>query len=284
MKSSLEKKDKPYKHWEYLDTHTGDRLRIVPERGGLITQWRCNGREVLYFDLERFQLEGKSIRGGIPVLFPICGDLPENLLSLPQGHFPMNQHGFARDLPWQINNLNDENGVSLSFKANQKTKLTFPLLFTLEMQIRIEKNALSIKTFVRNCGEQNMPFSFGLHPYFLISSLDNIDIQGLPETCQNHLDMTMTDTNSQLEKLPQGVDFLTFSQGPVSMTDSHTGARIEMHTQYPMDLAVIWTDPPRKMVCVEPWTSPRRSLITTERRLVLEPGTSELLVCRFVSN
>ena len=284
VKSSLDKKNKPYKHWQYLDSDTGDRLRIVPERGGLITQWRCNGREVLYFDLERFQLEGKSIRGGIPVLFPISGDLPDNLLTLPQGNFPMNQHGFARDLPWQINTLDDQNGVSLKLKANKQTKLSFPFLFMLEMQVRVEKNALSIKTFVQNVGEEKMPFSFGLHPYFLVSHLDNIAIRGLPVTCQNHLDMKITSTDSQLQKLSKGIDFLAASQGPVSMTDSHTGARIEMHNQYPMDLAVVWTDPPRKMVCVEPWTSPRRSLITTERRLILAPGTSQSLVCRFVSN
>ena len=74
MSIFLAQKSHPYKHWEYLDSLTGDRLRLVPERGGLITEWRCNGKEMLYFDLDRFLSTNKSVRGGIPVLFPICGD------------------------------------------------------------------------------------------------------------------------------------------------------------------------------------------------------------------
>ena len=57
-----------------------------------------------------------------------------------------------------------------------------------------------------------------------------------------------------------------------------------MVSEYPMDLAVIWTDPPRKMVCMEPWTGPRGPVITGERRLVLSPGASQKFHSRFVSN
>ena len=87
------KKTDPYTHWEYLNKENNDRLRVVPERGGLITEWRCNGHEVLYFDQDRFHDKTRSIRGGIPILFPICGDLPSQLLRLPQGEFSLQQHG-----------------------------------------------------------------------------------------------------------------------------------------------------------------------------------------------
>ena len=51
---SLTQQSAPYEHWEYLHPASGDRLRIVPERGGLVTEWRCGDREVLYFDQERY--------------------------------------------------------------------------------------------------------------------------------------------------------------------------------------------------------------------------------------
>ena len=79
---SLLEKNSPYKHWEYLNLDTGDFLRIVPERGGLITSWVCNNQEILYFDQLRFGDLSKSVRGGMPILFPICGDLPENKLII----------------------------------------------------------------------------------------------------------------------------------------------------------------------------------------------------------
>ena len=64
-------RDAPYPHWEFQDSDSGDRLRLVPERGGLIAGWRCQGRELLYLDEARFTDPTLSVRGGMPVLFPI---------------------------------------------------------------------------------------------------------------------------------------------------------------------------------------------------------------------
>ena len=96
--------------------------------------------------------------------------------------------------------------------------------------------------------------------------------------------MSEASTEKQLEMLSKGVDFLAEVQGPISLVDCIEGTRIELHHESPMDLAVIWTDPPRQMVCLEPWTSPRQSLITGNRMLLLEPDSSQELVCRFLSN
>ena len=98
----------------------GDQLQVVPERGGLLTSWVCNGQERLYFDSERFADPSKSVRGGIPVLFPICGNLPGNRLDLPQGSYTLAQHGFARDLPWQLQPLSDGLGIRLVLESNAK--------------------------------------------------------------------------------------------------------------------------------------------------------------------
>jgi galactose mutarotase-like enzyme len=43
----------PYPCWLFTAT-SGDQLRVVPERGGLITGWQCNGEDRLYFDADRF--------------------------------------------------------------------------------------------------------------------------------------------------------------------------------------------------------------------------------------
>ena len=110
----LIQREAPYLHWEFSDPSSGDLLRVVPERGGLISGWRCGDREVVYLDLERFLDPAQSVRGGFPVLFPITGGLPNNQLPLPQGTFTIGQHGFARSLPWQMEPLADERGVSIN--------------------------------------------------------------------------------------------------------------------------------------------------------------------------
>ena len=71
---TLTQQSAPYAHWDFVHPSSGDRLRIIPERGGLVSGWCCGGREILYFDQDRYADPSRSIRGGIPVLFPICGN------------------------------------------------------------------------------------------------------------------------------------------------------------------------------------------------------------------
>ena len=52
-------------------------IDFCPDRGGLITNWTSSGKKILYFDERRFLDKKLSIRGGIPVLFPICGNIDQ---------------------------------------------------------------------------------------------------------------------------------------------------------------------------------------------------------------
>ncbi|WP_170953647.1 galactose mutarotase [Synechococcus sp. UW179A] len=274
----------PYPHWEFVNPSRGDRLRVVPERGGLVTEWSCNGREMLYFDQERFADPAKSIRGGIPVLFPICGNLPNDCLPLASGDFTLKQHGFARDLPWQIALLGDQSGVMLTLSDGAETRKVYPFGFRIQMEIRPLSDALDIIITISNTSESEsepMPFSFGLHPYFNVSDPSRTAVEGLPGRCFNHLEMAEAQTANQLNRLAQGVDFLTHAAGPVTLVDEQAGTRLQLRHQEPMDLTVVWTDPPRAMVCLEPWTGPRQALISGDRRLELGVGESTTLSCRY---
>ena len=154
------------------------------------------------------------------------------------------------------------------------------------MQVKLGINSLEINLFINNSSEDRMPFSLGLHPYFQVSMLNNIAIRGLSDTCINHLNMTKDLTRNQLKNLKYGIDFLTTSKdkGLVELIDLDNFESIHMYAKKPMDLVVAWTDPPRKMVCLEPWTSPRNSLNSGDRTLFLDPGETKELCCKFVFN
>ena len=282
MQWLLSKKSSPYKHWEFLNIESHDRLRIVPERGGLITSWLCNGKEILYFDENRFADKSKSIRGGIPVLFPICGDLPGNILTLAKGNFKINQHGFVRDLPWKIALLNDQVGFSLSINSSQSTIKHYPYDFKIEMHVLPSSSSLCIHSFIYNNGVEVMPFSLGLHPYFKVNNLQKLSIKGMPSRCFNHTNKKYELTNKQLASMDSGVDFLVENNDFIDINDLSNNSKITLKAKPPMDLAVVWTDPPRKMVCLEPWTSPRNSLNTGERNLCVKPGNVQELYCKFL--
>jgi galactose mutarotase-like enzyme len=271
-------------HWRFSDPATGDGLTLVPERGGLVSGWRCGGREILYFDAERFADPSKSVRGGIPVLFPICGNLPGDVLDLPEGRYPLAQHGFARDLPWSIAALPGGDGVVLHLEDGPLSRPHFPFAFALDLELRLQPAALAIRARLRNRGEAGsapLPFSLGLHPYFAVADPAGVRLEGLPADCFDHLTMAAAATAEPLGRLARGVDFLCRGSGPVRLVDPAAGRAITLHPSAPMDLVVVWTDPPRPMVCLEPWSGPRGALSTGERRLEVAPGDTLELGCRY---
>ena len=200
---ALIRRDAPTATWEFEDPASGDRLQLVPERGGLVTGWRCDGQERLYFDAERFADPALSVRGGIPVLFPICGGLPGDQLPLPQGSFAMPQHGFARNLPWSVEALADGRGVMLALADSDASRAHFPFAFRLELELRLEPQALAILARVRHPAAAGasgapLPFSLGLHPYFAVRDPAAVRLEGLPERCFDHLPMAPAPTAPQI--------------------------------------------------------------------------------------
>ena len=290
---ALIRRDSPYPHWEFVgstpdaqdDADSADLLRIVPDRGGLVTGWRCSGAEMLYFDAERFADPTKSVRGGIPVLFPICGGLPGNQLPLPQGSFELPQHGFARDQRWQLSELPSGDGVQLQLSDTPSTLAAYPFAFGLTLELRLEPEALAIRAVIDNRSDAPMPFSLGLHPYFNVSDLSGVRFEGLPERCFNHLTMADEHTADQLSRLEQGIDLLVRPTGDVQLIDPGarrgSGRRITLQCSHPLDLVVLWSDPPRPMLCLEPWSGPRSALISGDRRLELAPGANMALQTRY---
>ena len=266
-------RDMPYPHWEY-GNEAGYLLRVVPERGGLVTGWRCGGKELIYLYLERFLDPTQSVRGGIPILFPICGGLPNNILPLPQGNFPLGQHGFARQLPWQLTALEDGQGIALELVDSESTRASYPFSFLLRLELRLVPGALEIAATVNNRSEESMPFSFGLHPYFNLSNLKSARFEGLQERCLNHLSMADAQTAEQMGRLDDGVDLLVRPSGDVRLLDPEANLALDLQLSAPLNLAVIWTEPPRQMVCLEPWTGPRQALISGDGKLEVAPGGS----------
>jgi hypothetical protein len=69
-------------------------LRVVPERGGLVTGWRADGQERLSFDQQRFADPADGVRGGgIPGAVPHLRQPPGQISWSCPGPLP---HGPAR--------------------------------------------------------------------------------------------------------------------------------------------------------------------------------------------
>ncbi len=259
-------------------------IKFCPKRGGLITNWVSEGREILYFDEKRFLDKTKSIRGGIPILFPICGnlDIPNSLFG--KNYRPFMQHGFARDLQWQHCLNKKKNSLFLILKDNEKTKTFYPFNFELKIEVSLKINCLKFIINIENKTNIEMPINFGLHPYLNISDFKNLNFIDKPLNCQDQKTNYLRNTFDELKNINNGIDLLMYTSGRISFRDNFFKRQVTLLHPSPFDLGVIWSDPPRKMVCLEPWTSPRNSLVNGLKKISIPPNSSQILDASILIN
>ena len=259
-------------------------IKFCPKRGGLITNWIADGKEILYFDEKRFLDKRKSIRGGIPILFPICGNLDILYSLFGKNHLQLMQHGFARDFQWKYFLNDKENFLCLTLQDTEQTKVYYPYNFELKIEVSLKINCLKFRINIQNKTNIVMPVNFGLHPYFNISDFKNLDFIDFPLNCHDQKNNFLKNTFDELKNINNGIDLLMYTSGRSSFRDNFFKRQVTLIHPSPFDLGVIWSDPPRKMVCLEPWTSPRISLVNGWRKILIPPNSCQILDASILIN
>lgn len=160
---------------EKIQTPNKGEVSFSSERGGIITSLKLNGVEILYLDHETFKNKDTSVRGGIPILFPNAGPIPEEIKT--EEYINLKQHGFARDMKWSSENK--ENSFSETLISDENTKKVYPHDFKLTLSgILEEDSSFTLTKNIQNLNEnQEMPISSGLHPYFKVANAQKQNIE-----------------------------------------------------------------------------------------------------------
>jgi len=271
-----------YKTYILTDTTAQTRLEVVPERGGIITQWQVGGQDLLYLDSDRFADPSLSVRGGVPILFPICGNLPDNRYTHQGKTYFLKQHGFARDLPWEVSDRSDigasdrplQDGITLTLKSSNQTYAVYPFDFELTFTYRLQGNALLIQQRYSNRSPEPMPFSTGLHPYFAVSDKAQLQFHIPATQLINQIDQTPHPFSGQFdfEQAEIDVAFRYVTQPEASVTNS--GQRLILSYDSTYATLVFWTLKGKGYYCLEPWSAPRNAINTGEDLTLLEPGAT----------
>ena len=100
-----------------------------------------------------------------PVLFPFVGAVKDKVYRHDGVEYPMNQHGFARDMDFVLINKT-ENEVWYSVTSTDNTYKVYPFHFKLEIGYRLVENGVVVMWKVKNTNDDKMYFSIGAHPAF----------------------------------------------------------------------------------------------------------------------
>lgn len=257
------------------DLETSSKLELVPQRGGIATRWQVEGQEILYFDEARFADPTLSVRGGIPILFPICGNLPDNQYSIDSQTYHLKQHGFARDLPWRATEqtTTDAASLTLELESSAATLAQYPFAFRLSFTFVLCGHRLELRQQFTNLSDRAMPFATGLHPYFQVSDKHQLEFEIPATEFQNHLTGHTESFGGQFDFSQPEIDlaFQNLTASTATVTDHHLRRRLTLDWSEAYTRLVFWTVQGKDYYCLEPWTAPRNAMNSGDNLLVIAP-------------
>ncbi|MBI4852316.1 MAG: aldose epimerase [Acidobacteria bacterium] len=271
--------------FDHFQIHTlkddkGNLLEIVPERGAIISRFEIAGQEIFYLDRETLNDSSKNVRGGNPVLFPICGPLKGGNCEINGNTYSMKQHGFARNLAWEVVAAQVEEhqaSISLELKTSDITLAQYPFEFLVRLTYKITSNALIIEQRYQNLSKEKMPFYAGFHPYFTASEKSAVQLYVQADEYDNFL----TGKNESVKKVINFDEapevngaFHNVKESRVKFSNFGLGKAIEITFEPPYRHVVIWGLKDKPFICVEPWMGLNNSLNTGESVVYLDAGSS----------
>lgn len=101
-----------------------------------------------------------------PILFPFVGRLKNGEYTHEGKTYPMTQHGFARELEFQLEGLKEKE-IWFGLRWQEETLKRYPFHFVLHIGYRLEGNSVQVMWRVENREEnRRMYFAIGGHPGF----------------------------------------------------------------------------------------------------------------------
>ena len=215
---------------------------VTPEKGGMATSFTKNGEEYLWLRDKNFESTDRP-RCGIPILFPNCGKPDDGVHHFGGAAYPIEVHGLADLLPWQV-----------------KTTLALT---------------------VANTGDKALPFSVGFHPYFGVTKLDNVSFAIDAATCSESAKGEQpaapeTITLTRKEGSADSIRLLTGVKSPMQLTDAGNGHKVTVSfDESVFSNGVLWQQDAESFVCMEPWNGWANSVNEDGRHEELNPGESK---------
>ena len=268
-------KQEQYRTYILSDESSLARVEIVPERGGIVTCWTIQGQELFYLDQERFKDPNLSVRGGIPILFPICGNLPNNQYKHGEKTYELPQHGFARSMAWEMVDQNTDSSASLTLRLSStaETKAVYPFDFQVDFTYELEGNNLIIRQRYTNLSTEKMPFSTGLHPYFWVKDKSQLSVDIPGNVYQDNKTASLVPFDGTFDLTQPEIDaaFTSVQRHTASFTDAQRHLTLTLDYSDHYSTFVFWAVEGKDFVCLEPWTAPRNALNSGDSLIYLDP-------------
>ena len=279
-----------------------ERFRVeISEMGAELTSFKSKTTGTEYV----WQADPVAWKRHAPILFPIVGRLKDKTYTADGKAYEITQHGFGRDLEWQVQ---PESATSVSFTLtpNDYTKKMYPWDFKCTVRYTLNGASLKKEHITENCSGSTMYYEVGGHDAYNLCWQDGEQItdyyvafEGTDKLCRIVTDEAVMLTEERMDvpldngRLPITRELFAndavMAEGlPVrraSIGCTKNSRRVTMDFA-DFDYFAVWSpykDFDVPFVCLEPWsTLPGGSYLdhAIEHKTgvrVLQPGQSETL-------
>lgn len=233
----------------------------ISEIGAELKSIKHNGTEIMW------QGDPNFWAGTAPIVFPICGLLPEGKFVLNNKEYSIGQHGFIRFETFEIESISDTS-VTLLSKSSAETLKNYPWEYEFRAIFTLHGSALDVTYDVKNLSDSKMLFQLGSHEGFSCpegieeydvifeknETLDSYKISGpylLDETYRVLKDSRVL----PLYYSYFAIDALVFKDiksRSVTLKNRKTGRSVSL--SFPdHNYFILWTKPDAPYICIEPW-------------------------------
>jgi galactose mutarotase-like enzyme len=275
-----------------------DQLRAVLDSLGaeLVSLQNSTGKELLWS-------AGPEWPRHAPVLFPIIGRVPSEVLHYEGRNYPMTQHGFARDNHFTVLETTAHTARFL-LRNSPVTEAMFPFPFSLESSWSISGPSLDLTLSLTNTGTGPMPASLGWHPAFrwdpspgsqlLFDKEETADTRRVDAHVQLTAARFPTPVHQKVLTLTEDL----FADGAIIFESMKSRTVRYVSPQGPvLDLALagfaqftVWKQPGADFVCLEPWAglpapaSYRGEVLASPGQMLVQPGEERSFSCRLTTH
>ena len=195
----------------------GEQLSLLLQGAHLLSWMPAGAGEQLYLSPASAFATGSPVRGGVPVIFPQFARLG-----------PLAQHGFARTLPWQLDEASSNATTAvLDLSDSATTRSLWPHAFGLRLRVHITGRQLQLALSCQNTGSTAFEFTAALHTYLAVTDLAQAAVRGLQG--RPYLDAVDQQNQTQSDTLlvPQGQLSRVYHQCPPELLlQEHVGAHL----------------------------------------------------------
>lgn len=199
-------------------------------------------------------------KGKNPTLFPMVGNTYTKDYEWQGKKYAMKNHGLVRYAVLECVE-HTESKIVMQLKANADTLAQYPFDFTYQIQYELIENSVVITYRITNNGEEDMPFTFGLHPAFNVSdyakaklvysSTQHMTQLRLPDLQENAVSIKEWPLSHEQIEATQTIVYKDFQAAYVDLVQPDYTLRMST-LGYPY-LALWTSDPTANFICIEPW-------------------------------